>query len=172
MKFAALDFETANRSDASICAAGVAVFENGELKESLYWLIRPPKGHGWFREDFTRNCHGLTWFDVQHAPEFPAIAPELLHRLTTADFVIAHNAPFDLRKLRGTLSHFGWECPSFDCRCTLQLAKKAWPELPSHGLGALAKYIGHEFRHHNAQADAEAAGWVMLDLFARKRSYS
>ena len=167
MKFASFDFETANYSDASICAAGVAVFEDDQLIESLYWLIRPPKGHGWFREDFTQNCHGLTWFDVQHVPEFPAIARQLLDRLTTADFVVAHNAQFDLRKLRGTLNHFGWECPSFDCRCTLQLARKAWPELQSHGLDALAKHIGHEFEHHNAQSDAKTAGWVWLEIEKR-----
>ena len=145
-------------------STGTAVFEDGVLIESLYWLIRPPKGHGFFRPEFTQNCHGLTWFDVQHAPEFPAIAPELLHRLTTADFVIAHNAQFDLRKLRGTLRHFGLECPAFDCRCTLHLARKAWPQLASHGLGALAEHIGHEFEHHNAQADAEAAGWIFKEL--------
>ena len=163
MKFAALDFETANYTDPSICAAGVAVFEDGRLQESLYWLIRPPKGHGWFREDFTA-IHGLTWFDVCDAPEFPAIAPELLLRLTAADLVIAHNAQFDLRKLCGTLEHFGLPCPGFDVLCTYRTAQRVWPELPSHTLGALAEYIGHQFDHHHAQADAEAAGRVLLAL--------
>ena len=49
MNFASIDFETANTSRVSICAAGLAVFENGVLTESLYWLVKPPKGHGWFR---------------------------------------------------------------------------------------------------------------------------
>src|SRR6266436_4926438 len=75
-----LDFETANPSRVSICAAGTAVFENGELAESAYWLVRPPKGHGWFKELFI-ECHGLTHLDVLDAPEFPAIAPEFLARL-------------------------------------------------------------------------------------------
>ena len=72
MTIASIDFETANRSRVSICAAGIAVFEGAELVESPYWLVRPPKGHGWFREDFT-EIHGLTRFDVKDAPEFPAI---------------------------------------------------------------------------------------------------
>jgi len=93
MMFASLDFETANRSRVSICAAGIAIFEDGNLAESLHWLVRPPKGHGWFLPEFTEDFHGLTWFDVQNAPEFPAIAPALLERLTRADIVIAHNAP-------------------------------------------------------------------------------
>ena len=164
MKFAAIDFETANYREQSICAAGVATFEDGQLIESLYWLVRPPKGFGYFREDFTRDCHGLTWFDVQDAPEFPAIASALLDRLTTADLVIAHNTAFDLRVLNGTLRHFGLTCPPFKSACTLQLARRAWPELESHSLDSVAAHIDHEFQHHNAKADAEAAGWVLMAL--------
>ena len=102
MKFTSIDFETANYSDPSICAAGVATFEDGQLIESLYWLIRPPKGFGWFIDEFIA-IHGITHEHIRHAPEFPAIAPQLLERLTSADRVIAHNAQFDLRKLRGKI---------------------------------------------------------------------
>ena len=164
MTFACLDFETANYDNESICAAGLAVFVDGELTESLYWLIKPPKGHGWFREDFTQNCHGITRGDVQHSPEFPILAAELLPRLTAADFVVAHNAQFDLRKLRGTLCHFDIPCPEFRHLCTLQLARRVWPNLPHHDLGSLAVHIGHDFHHHHAQDDAEAAGRVLLAM--------
>jgi len=163
MIVASIDFETANRTEASICAAGLAVFEDGELVESLYWLVKPPKGHGWFREDFT-ECHGLTWFDVKNAPEFPAIAPEFLEHLTRADIVIAHNAQFDIRMFSGTLQHFGLECPEFDYLCTLKLSRRIWPKLESHGLGKLADHIGREFHHHNAQDDAETAGRVLYAM--------
>ena len=163
MTITSLDFETANHSRVSICAAGLAVFEDGNLTESLYWLVRPPKGHGWFRDDFI-ECHGLTHLDVLNAPEFPAIAPELLARLTRADLVIAHNAPFDIEHLRETLEHFGLPQPQFDYVCTCQLARCVWPELPSHSLGTLAAHIGYEFNHHHAQADAEAAGRVLLAM--------
>ena len=163
MTVTSIDFETANYSDASICAAGIAVFEDGELIESRHWLVRPPKGHGWFREDFI-EVHGITRFDVQNAPEFPAIAPEIAERLTRADLVIAHNAPFDLRMLRGTLRHFGLPCPEFEYLCTLRAARKVWPGLPSHSLGVLAAHIGHAFHHHNAQDDAETAGRVLYAM--------
>jgi DNA polymerase-3 subunit epsilon len=78
--------------------------------------------------------------------------------------VIAHNAKFDMRKLRGTLAHFGLPSPAFDYLCTLQAARKVWPDLPGHGLGMLAAHIGHQFRHHNAQDDAEAAGRVLYAM--------
>jgi DNA polymerase III subunit epsilon len=163
MTITSIDFETANHSRVSICAAGMAVFEDGELTEAPYWLVRPPEGHGWFREDFI-ECHGLTHLDVLDAPEFPAIAPEFLARLNRSDLVIAHNAAFDIGHLRETLDYFGLPRPEFDYVCTCQLARRIWPELPSHGLKALTVHIGHEFNHHHAQADAEAAGRVLLAM--------
>lgn len=161
MKFACLDFETANNSDASICAAGIAVFSGGQLEQSRHWLVRPPRPHHYFL--FT-HIHGITWRDVEGAPEFPVVAAELLPLLQAADVVVAHNASFDLRKLRGTLTHFGMKCPQLSHLCTCQLARRIWADLPNHQLGTLAAHIGHPFKHHNAQEDAEAAGRVLLAM--------
>ena len=163
MNFASIDFETANTSRVSICAAGMAVFVDGVLTESPYWLVRPPKGHGWFREDII-ECHGLTHLDVLDAPEFSAIAPEFLVRLARADLVVAHNAHFDIEHLRETLNHFCLACPPFNYLCTCQLARRIWPELPNHKLSTLASHIGLEFNHHHANADADAAGRVLLSM--------
>lgn len=169
MNFIGLDFETANHSRMSICAGGLAVFEDGELVESPYWLVRPPKGHGWFRDDFS-ECHGLTHLDVLDAPEFPAIAPEFLARLTGAELVIAHNAAFDTEHLRATLDHFGLPKPEFEYICTCQLARRVWPELENHQLSTLTAHIGHDFNHHHAPADAEAAGRVLLAMMQHAKA--
>jgi DNA polymerase-3 subunit epsilon len=163
MNVTSIDFETANPSRVSICAAGMAVFEDDTLAEAPYWLVRPPKGHGWFHEAFI-ECHGLTHLDVLDAPEFPAIAPELLARLNRSDLVIAHCAEFDIDHLRATLAHFGLPIPAFDYVCTCNLARRVWPDLPDHRLNTLAAHIGHEFHHHHAQSDAEAAGRVLLAM--------
>ena len=164
MNMTSIDFETANPSRVSICAAGMAVFEDGTLTEAPYWLVRPPKPHGWFLEHFTENCHGLTHLDVLNAPEFPGISPEILARLTRADLVIAHNAAFDIEHLRATLDHFGLPRPDFDYICTCQLARHVWPDPPNHQLSTLTANIGHQFNHHHAQSDAEAAGRVLLAM--------
>jgi DNA polymerase-3 subunit epsilon len=163
MNFISLDFETANYSRVSICAAGLAVFEDGKLTDAPYWLVRPPAGHGWFRDDFI-ECHRLTHLDVLDALEFSAIAPELLGKLTRADLVIAHKADFDIEHLRETLDHFGLPKPEFDYVCTCQLARQVWPELENHQLSTLTAHIGHQFNHHHAQSDAEAAGRVLLAM--------
>ena len=140
MNMTSIDFETANPSRVSICAAGLAVFDDGQLTEAPYWLVRPPKGHGWFHEIFI-ECHGLTHLDVLDAPDFPAISPEILTGLTRADLVIAHNAAFDIEHLRATLDHFGLPRPEFDYICTCHLARRVWPELPNHRLSTLAAHI-------------------------------
>jgi DNA polymerase-3 subunit epsilon len=88
----------------------------------------------------------------------------LLVRLTGADIVIAHNAAFDIDHLRATLDHFELPRPEFDYVCTCQLARRVWPDLPSHSLETLTAHIGHDFNHHHAQADAEAAGRVLLAM--------
>jgi DNA polymerase-3 subunit epsilon len=44
------------------------------------------------------------------------------------------------------------------------VARRLWPDLPNHKLNTLAAHIGHDFRHHHAQADAEAAGRVLLAM--------
>ena len=167
MNFTCLDFETANCSDTSICATGIAVFVDGELTETRHWLVRPPAGHDNFPEDFI-EIHGITPEDVQNEPEFPSVADELLPFLTSADIVIAHNAPFDLGMLKGTLTHFGLPVPSFSTLCTCQTARRSWPELPNHKLCTLAAHIGHAFRHHNALEDAEAAERVLLAIIKER----
>jgi DNA polymerase III alpha subunit (gram-positive type) len=36
--------------------------------------------------------------------------------------------------------------------------------MPSHNLKTLTTHISHDFNHHHAQADAEAAGRVLLAM--------
>jgi DNA polymerase III epsilon subunit-like protein len=116
------------------------------------------------------KSNGKSRLDVLDAPEFPAIAPELLARLTRADLVIAHKADFDIEHLRETLDHFGLPRPEFDYICTCQLARRVWPELENHQLSTLTAHIGHDFNHHHAQADAEAAGRVLLAMMQHAKA--
>ena len=69
-----------------------------------------------------------------------------------------------MRVLKHTLEQFNLPCPDFQCLCTCRLAKRVWPELPNHQLSTLASHIGHQFQHHHAQSDAEAAGRVLLAM--------
>lgn len=162
MKIVAIDFETANRSPLSACALGLAIFEDEHLIASPCWMIKPPKGHGWFREDWTEDIHGISWFDVRDKPDFGGIAHEVMPHLATADLVVAHNAPFDLKVLHALLDYFQIPAPAFQHQCTLQLSRQTWPDLPNHRLSTLATHLDIDLNHHHAQSDAIAAGRVMV----------
>ena len=164
MKIVAIDFETANYSPVSMCAVGLATFEQGQLTESKHWLVKPPKGHGWFIPEWTQDCHGLLWFDVKDVPEFSVIAPEFLKRLINAAVVVAQKAAFDMRVLERTLAHYGLPFPTVKYLCTYRLSTQVWPELPNNQLSTVAAHIGHEFQHHQARSDAEAAGRVFMEI--------
>jgi DNA polymerase-3 subunit epsilon len=45
---------------------------------------------------------------------------------------------------------------------SVRVAKRAWPELPSHRLNALSAQLGIAHRHHDALSDARAAGLVIV----------
>lgn len=69
--FVAIDFETANRSMASVCQVGVTLVVNGLLQRTGSWYVIPPTGiesfnpfniriHGTTSETVTQNQR-LTW---------------------------------------------------------------------------------------------------------------
>ncbi len=45
---------------------------------------------------------------------------------------------------------------------SVRVAKRAWPELPSHRLNVLSKFLGIRHKHHDALSDARAAGMVIV----------
>ena len=155
MRLAGLDFETANGRWGSICAAGCAILDDGEVAERREWLVCPPKGYRWMRPDFT-EIHGLSYWDVCDCAEFDCIWPELQRMLLSADCVVIHNAPFDLKHLRCVLSLYNAPFVEFDYVDSLTISRKLYPEMPSHSLDAMAERFGIVFQHHDALEDAFA----------------
>ena len=45
---------------------------------------------------------------------------------------------------------------------SVRVAKRAWPDLPSHRLNVLARFLGLRHTHHDALSDARAAGMVIV----------
>lgn len=74
--FVALDFETANRSPSSACAVGAVRVRDGVVVDDFHTLIRPPEEHGEF-EPVNARIHGVRARDVEDAPLWPEVYPEL-----------------------------------------------------------------------------------------------
>lgn len=160
MNFIAIDFETANEKRASACSLGMTIVKNGQVVDELYYLIKPKELRF---SPMNTWIHGLRAHDVKNAKEFDALWPELEPYFRN-NFVIAHNASFDMSVLRATLDAYNLPYPSFDYGCTMLLAKNFFPMLENAKLNTVNHYLGLEFNHHHAGADAFACANILLKV--------
>jgi DNA polymerase-3 subunit epsilon len=154
--FVAIDFETANRSRDSACAVGLVKCRDGEIVDTCEYLIRPPT-----REFLFTDIHGLTWNDVSDAANFQQLWPDLRQYLGEADFLVAHNAPFDRGVLNACCDSYGLDLPSFAFECTVQLARRQWSIYPTK-LPDVCRELDIELNHHDAGSDAQACARIVL----------
>ena len=158
LNFTAIDFETATRYKNSACSVAVVDIEDGKIVDKYYTLIRPP------RMEFD-SCnimiHHITPDMVEDAEDFSGIWPELEKHLS-GRVVLAHNAPFDMGVLRSCLLTHKIDAPEFIQGCTVQLSRKAWPELMNHKLDTVGRFLNVDFKHHDALEDARACAAIPL----------
>lgn len=154
--FLAIDFETANNRSDSACAVGLVRAEDGQIVEEQAFLIRPPTP-----EFFFTHIHGLTWEDVEHAPDFGALWPEIAGFFDGIDFLAAHNSGFDSRVLNSCCDKYGVDRPASDFTCTVKLARGMWEVRPTK-LPNVAHYLGLELQHHDALSDSRACANIVL----------
>ncbi|MFY0479956.1 3'-5' exonuclease [Achromobacter marplatensis] len=80
--------------------------------------------------------------------------------------VFFHNASFDRRFLGAAADLTGLPFANAT-HCTLALARRAWPELPSHKLEILARHVGASDPTHRALADVRTTVAVALAASSR-----
>lgn len=165
LDFTAIDFETANSSNASACAVGLVRVRAGVVVAKSGWLIQPPAPHDAFFELNTR-IHGIRAEDVVGAPTWTAQLGALADFIAD-DTLVAHNAGFDMAVLKRACEATGDDVPVYRYACSLQVARKVY-ELESYRLPFVAAEAGFpDFAHHNATADALACAHVMIDAARR-----
>ena len=165
LDFTAIDFETANSSNASACAVGLVRVRDGRIVEKTGWLIRPPAGHDVFFELNVR-IHGIQPEDVADAATWSQQLTDIVD-FAGDDILVAHNAGFDMAVLKRACDATGDDCPSYRYACSLQVARKVY-RLESYRLPLVAAEAGFaDFPHHNATADALACAHVMIDAAHR-----
>lgn len=165
LDFTAIDFETANSSNASACAVGLVRVRGGEIVDRTGWLIRPPAGHDVFFELNVR-IHGIRPADVVDAAPWSRQLADIV-AFAGDDILVAHNAGFDMAVLKRACDATGDDCPPYRYACSLQVARRVY-QLESYRLPFVAAEAGFgEFAHHNATADALACAHVMIDAARR-----
>ena len=158
MDFVAIDFETANAKRNSACSLAAISVADGVIAREAYSLIRPPE----MRFDAKNiEIHGITPQMVEAKPTFD----QLWHRVRLhleGQWVLAHNAAFDISVLRKLLETYHLPLPEMRHLCTVKIARRVWPGLESYRLSALADKFAITFCHHNALQDARTCAQIVL----------
>lgn len=103
--------------------------------------------------------HHITGEMLQDKPSIEEISPEMESLVRKADFVCAHNIPFDMTILRRQLSTV-FESVKHEMELdSLRLSRHIWPLIPSHALQVLRYRFGLDSRidgdAHRALFDTE-----------------
>lgn len=158
-RFVAVDVETANSNQHSICQIGLAFVDHAGQIESFSFYVDPEEHF----DPFNTRLHGIDEDLVSGSPKFPE-ALELLRSFMDRHQLIQHSN-FDKAAFEAAC-HLH-DMPQLTCewRDSVQIARRAWPELKAnggHGLANLKKVLNLEFKHHDAGEDARAAAMVVL----------
>ena len=164
-EFTVADVETTGLfpggSDRIVEIAAIRINHIGRVLGEFVSLVNPKRDVG------ATHIHGISARDVVHAPTFDEIAGDVLSILSESVFV-AHNASFDKRFVCAEITRTGCEIFDFPHLCTMQLARRADPYIPSRKLQELCKYfsIKHD-RAHSAHADALATANLFTTSISR-----
>lgn len=162
MDFITIDFETATPDRDSPCEIGLTFVEGNEIKDVKSWLIKPSYYPNF--NNFNMSIHGIKPKDVEDAPEFRDLWTEI-QPLIEGQFLIAHNAGFDMSVLRSTLEFYQIPFPELQFSCSYIFSKKVWEGLPAYDLKTLCRHNKIPLIHHRAANDSEATAKLSLKAF-------
>ena len=157
LRFAALDFETADYGRDSACAVAVVVVDSGAIVYKGCSLIRPPR-----RNFVFTYLHGISWEDVANQPDFKEFWPKLKPLFNGVDFIAAHNAAFDRSVLYTCCEDCGVTAPDTRFLCTMRLARRLWDIRPTK-LPDVCNYLNIALKHHDPASDALACAQIVLE---------
>lgn len=164
--FAVVDLETTGtqrQNDNHIIQFGCAVIKHLHVVKTYSYMINPHR-------DIPLSVQNLTGIhnkDVNHKRDFNYYAPKIQKILQGTVFV-AHNVNFDLPFLNYELVQHGYEALTNKAIDTVELAKIAFPTLPSYKLSDLTAQL--KIKHlnpHKADSDAYGTAILLLKIITR-----
>ena len=157
-----LDFETTGLSPAAgdrITEVAALRIADGRIVERFVSLVNCGVRVPFHITQLT----GITQAMVDAAPCVSDVVPQLLHFIG-GDMLAAHNASFDEKFLTAESACLGLQPQYERMVCSLKLARRLFPGLPSYKLSALSASLGIRFSGaaHRAEADAEVSAQVLI----------
>jgi DNA polymerase-3 subunit epsilon len=154
--FVVVDVETACSRVSSICQIGIVGFRAGVEVFAYETLVDPCDEFS----PFNTRIHGISCDHVAGQPTFAhihqAVDAHLSGRIT-----VAHSY-FDKGALAAACRVHDRTPVETTWLDSVRVAKRAWPELGSHRLNVLSRFLGIRHKHHDALSDARAAGMVVI----------
>jgi DNA polymerase-3 subunit epsilon len=157
MEFCAIDVETANYSIYSICQIGIVEYKSGEIASEWETLVNPQDHFS----SINMEIHGIHAEIVADAPTFPQIYKELLRHLQ-GKTVVSHTY-FDRRSVSLAVEYHGLQPIKCTWLDSTYIVRRTWPQFAQRGyaLKNVCDFLEYKFSHHNALADAKAAGYIV-----------
>lgn len=155
--FVVIDVETACSRVSSICQIGIVGFRDGSEVFSYETLVDP-------RDDFysfNTRIHGICAEHVVGQPDFGMVHATVDGHLAGRT-TVAHSY-FDKGALTAACRVHSRPPIETTWLDSVRVAKRAWPQLASHRLNVLSRYLGITHKHHDALSDARAAGLVIVN---------
>ncbi len=169
--FVGIDFETLYPQRVSACSVGLVKYIDGEIVDRFYTLIRPPFDYPGKCGSVLTWVHGLTEDMVKDARTFEEVLPEM-ESFVDGLPLVAHNACVEKACIRDASAFYGIETKlDYDnIYDTLTLSRQAEAKLGiseegpgTHQLDTVCRRFGISGNnHHNALADAEMSGNLMV----------
>ena len=162
-RIAVIDFETTGLSPAMgdrATEVAIVLVEDGQVVDRFQSLMNA----GMYIPAFITALTGITNAMVAAAPDADKVMRDANRFVGNAPMV-AHNASFDRRFWQAELTHAG-EVATQPFACTMLVARRLYPQAPSHKLGVLVDYhrLPRTGRAHRAMADAEMAASLLHQI--------
>ncbi|HEX7931307.1 MAG TPA: 3'-5' exonuclease [Sphingomicrobium sp.] len=154
--FVVIDVETACARVSSICQVGIVGFRDGREVFEYETLLDPCDEFS----AFNTRIHGISPDHVAGKPTFAEVHP-LVDGHLSGRITAAHSF-FDKGALAAACRTHDRPPIETEWLDSVRVAKRAWPQLPSHRLNALSRFLGIRHKHHDALSDARAAGMVIV----------
>lgn len=165
--YAILDIETTGGkyNEEGITEIAIYRFDGHEIVDQFASLVNPERPI----QPFVVNLTGINNDMLRQAPKFHEVAKRIIE-ITDGCIMVAHNALFDNRILTTEFDRLGYPF-EMETICTVELAKKLIPDMPSYSLGKLVRSLGIPLSdRHRAQGDAKATVALFKILLAKDTS--
>ncbi|MEO6016924.1 MAG: 3'-5' exonuclease [Polaromonas sp.] len=162
-RIAVIDFETTGLSPTMgdrATEVAIVLVEDGQVVDRFQSLMNA----GVHIPAFITSLTGITNAMVATAPAADRVMRDASRFVGSAPMV-AHNASFDRRFWQAELTRAG-EAAAQPFACTMLVARRLYPQAPSHKLGVLVDYhqLPKAGRAHRAMADAEMAASLLHQI--------